>query len=55
VLAVLLPALTFLHLAEAQLDRRFLLPHAHALVDFWRGLAVFRSLGAGTWRCPAAQ
>jgi len=44
-LAVLLPALTFLHLAEAQLDRRFLLPMLMPWLIFGGGWLFFAALG----------
>jgi predicted permease len=44
-IAVLLPALTFLHLAEAQLDRRFLLPMLMPWLIFGAGWLFFAGLG----------
>ena len=44
-LAVLLPALTFLHLAEAQFDQRFLLPMLMPWLIFGAGWAFFAAVG----------
>ena len=44
-LAVLLPALTFLHLAEARLDERFLLPMLMPWLIFGAGWVFFAALG----------
>ena len=44
-LAVLLPALTFLHLAEAQFDQRFLLPMLMPWLIFGVGWAFFAAVG----------
>ncbi|WP_310394881.1 AEC family transporter [Hymenobacter sp.] len=44
-LAVLLPALTFLHLAEARLDQRFLLPMLMPWLIFGAGWAFFAAVG----------
>ena len=44
-LAVLLPALTFLHLAEAQLDQRFLLPMLMPWLIFGAGWVFFAVAG----------
>ena len=44
-LTVLLPALTFLHLAEAQLDQRFLLPMLMPWLIFGTGWVFFAVLG----------
>ena len=44
-LTVLLPALTFLHLAEAQLDQRFLLPMLMPWLIFGAGWVFFAVLG----------
>ena len=44
-LTVLLPALTFLHLAEAQLDQRFLLPMLMPWLIFGAGWVFFAAVG----------